>query len=77
VAGVVETHGKVLIQGEGNRVYMVQQAGDIMERQNIKATGNVDASSGAKVSIGGDVTGSTLNLGTISGNVTNLLQQLR
>lgn len=77
VAGVVETHGKVLIQGEGNRVYMVQQAGDIMERQNIKATGNVDASSGAKVSIGGDVTGATLNLGTISGNVTNLLQQLR
>lgn len=77
ISGVVETHGKVLIQGEGNRVYMVEKSGDIMESQNINAQGNVDASSGAKVSIGGDVTGSTLNLGTISGNVTNLLQQLR
>ncbi|MCY7323422.1 MAG: pentapeptide repeat-containing protein [Phormidesmis sp. CAN_BIN36] len=77
VTGVIETHGKVLIQGEGNRVYMVQQSGDIMESQDIRAGGNVDTSSGAKVSIDGDVTGSTLNLGTISGNVTSLIQQLR
>lgn len=77
VTGVVKTPGKVFIQGEGNRVYMVQQSGDIMEGQHINAKGNVDTSSGAKVTIGGDVTGSTLNLGTISGNVSNLIQQLR
>lgn len=48
-----------------------------MESQNISAGGNVDASTGAKLTVGGDVTGSTLNLGTITGQVSNLLQQLQ
>ena len=69
----------VFLQGDSATAYnVVQQIGDnIMESQNISAGGNVDASSGAKVSIGGDVTGSTINLGTISGNVTNLIQEVR
>ncbi len=74
----------VFLQGDSATAYnVVQQIGDnIMESQiispgGISAGGNVDASSGARVSVGGDVTGSTINLGTISGNVTNLIQQVR
>ncbi|MBD2036985.1 pentapeptide repeat-containing protein [Leptolyngbya sp. FACHB-321] len=67
----------VILQGEGHRIYFTNQIGEIMENQNISAGGNVDASTGAKITVGGDVTGSTLNLGTISGQVTNLLQQLK
>ncbi len=48
-----------------------------MENQNISAGGNVDASTGARITVGGDITGSTLNLGTITGQVNNLLQQLK
>jgi uncharacterized protein YjbI with pentapeptide repeats len=79
VSGIAEPKEKVLIQGEGNRVYVMNQAGDVMENsnQNINAGGNVDMSTGARVSIGGDVTGSSINLGELSGQVTNTIQQLQ
>ena len=69
--------GNVTMQGEVNRIYLANQAGNIMESQNINAGRDVDASSGSKISVGGDVTGSTLNLGTLSGHVTTLLQQMQ
>jgi hypothetical protein len=67
----------VIVQGESHRIYLTNQVGEIMENQNIRASGNVDASTGAKLTVGGDITGSTLNLGTINGQVSNLLQQLQ
>lgn len=78
VTGIAETKGQVLIQGEGNRVYLMDQAGDIMEssNQNVNAGGNVDLSSGGRVSIGGDMSGSTVNLGELSGQVSSTIQQL-
>ncbi|MBW4429963.1 MAG: pentapeptide repeat-containing protein [Nostoc desertorum CM1-VF14] len=66
----------VIVQGQGHRIYLTNQVGDIMENQNISAGGNVDASTGAKINVGGDITGSTLNLGTISGSVSNVVNQL-
>jgi uncharacterized protein YjbI with pentapeptide repeats len=79
VSGIAETKGQVLVQGENNRVYLMDQAGDIMENssQNVSAGGNIDLSSGASVSIGGDMTGSTVNLGDLSGQVSNTIQQLQ
>lgn len=68
---------RVIVQGEGHQIYIINQFGGTMENQNIRAGGNVDASTGAKITVGGDIAGSTLNLGTISGQVTNLLQQLQ
>ena len=78
VTSISETKAPVVIQGERNRVYLMDQAGDIMENsnQNVSAGGNVDMSSGARVSIGGDMTGSTVNLGELSGQVSNRIQQL-
>jgi uncharacterized protein YjbI with pentapeptide repeats len=67
----------VIVQGESNRIYLTNQVGEIMENQNIRAGGNVDASKGARIAAGGDITGSTVNLGTISGQVSNLIQQLQ
>lgn len=88
--------GQVVVQGEGNQIYMIEHAGGIMvNNQNINAGGNVDMSSGtrinvggdisgsvdmssgAKVSVCGDVVGSSINLGTLSGQVTTTIQQLR
>lgn len=79
VTGIAETPGKVMIQGEGNRVYVMNQAGDIMENtnQNVNAGGNVDLSSGGRVTVGGDVTGSSITLGDLNGQVSNTIQQLR
>ncbi|MBD2092502.1 pentapeptide repeat-containing protein [Microcoleus sp. FACHB-1515] len=78
VTGIAETKGQVLIQGEGNRIYLMDQAGDIMENsnQNVSAGGNVDMSSGGRVSIGGGMTGSSVTLGDLSGQVSNTIQQL-
>ena len=78
VTSISETKAPVVIQGERNRVYLMDQAGDIMENsnQNVSAGGNVDMSSGARVNIGGDMTGSTVNLGELSGQVSNTIQQL-
>jgi uncharacterized protein YjbI with pentapeptide repeats len=81
VAGIAEPKEKVLIQGEGNRVYVMNQTGDVMENsnQNNNAGGDVDMSSGAKVSVGGDLTatGSSITLGDLNGQVTNTIQQLQ
>lgn len=81
VAGIAEPKEKVLIQGEGNRVYVMNRTGDVMENsnQNINAGGNVDLSSRAKVSVGGDLTatGSSITLGDLNGQVTNTIQQLQ
>ncbi|MBN3873340.1 pentapeptide repeat-containing protein [Nostoc sp. JL33] len=66
----------VIVQGQGHRIYLTNQLGEIMEHQNINAGGNVDASTGAKITVGGDITGSTINLGEISGSVSNVLNQL-
>ncbi|MBD2061495.1 pentapeptide repeat-containing protein [Funiculus sociatus GB2-A5] len=70
----VGTGRKVLIQGEGHRVYMLNQAGEIME------TKNEGFSVGGNISIGGDnmsLTGANLSLGELSGQVTNTIQQLQ
>ncbi|MBN3941722.1 MAG: pentapeptide repeat-containing protein [Nostoc sp.] len=66
----------VIFQGQGHRIYLTNQVGEIMENQNISAGGNVDASTGARITVGGDITGSTINLGEISGSVSNVLNQL-
>ncbi|MCF2149868.1 pentapeptide repeat-containing protein [Desmonostoc muscorum LEGE 12446] len=81
LASVVAGTGRqVLIQGTGNRVYMLNQAGDIMESKNegINIGGNVGGNldTGDKISAGGDMnlTGSSLT-GNLN-NVTNTNQQL-
>ncbi|MBD2411980.1 hypothetical protein FACHB389_33305 [Nostoc calcicola FACHB-389] len=81
LASVVAGTGRqVLIQGTGNRVYMLNQAGDIMESKNegINIGGNVGGNldTGDKISTGGDLnlTGSSLT-GNLN-NVTNTNQQL-
>ena len=77
---LAERSSPVVVQGEGNQIYMIQNAGGMTvtsNQNNINAGGNVDLSSGAKVTIGGDVVGSTINLGTLSGQVTTSIQQLR
>jgi uncharacterized protein YjbI with pentapeptide repeats len=65
----------VIFQGQGHQIYFKNQVGEIMENQ-INAGGNVDASTGARFTVGGDITGSTINLGEISGSVSNVLNQL-
>lgn len=79
VTGIAETTGKVQIQGEGNRIYVMNKAGDIMEsnNQNIKAGGNIDMSSGAKVNAGRDISGASLTLGDYNTQVGNTIQQLK
>ncbi|MBD2445701.1 pentapeptide repeat-containing protein [Nostoc sp. FACHB-152] len=62
--------------GSSAAIYLTNQVGKIMENQNISAGGNVDASTGAKITAGRDITGSTINLGEISGNVSNVVNQL-
>ncbi|MBD2518486.1 pentapeptide repeat-containing protein [Nostoc sp. FACHB-973] len=81
LASVVAGTGRqVLIQGTGNRIYMLNQAGDIMESKNegINIGGNVGGNldTGDKISTGGDMnlTGSSLT-GNLN-NVTNTNQQL-
>lgn len=78
ITGIAETKGKVLIQGEGNRVYMMNQAGDIMEskNQNISAGNDVDMSKGNRITVGGDVTNSNLTLADANSQVSNSIQQL-
>ncbi|BBD61266.1 rfrA pentapeptide repeat-containing protein [Nostoc sp. HK-01] len=79
ITSIAETKKEVTIRGEGNRVYMMNQAGDIMEsnKQNINAGGDVDMFSGNKVSIGGDVTNSNVTLADANSQVNNSIQQLR
>lgn len=78
ITGIAETKGKVLIQGEGNRVYMMNQAGDIMEskNQNISAGNDVDMSRGNRITVGGDVTNSNQTLADANSQVSNSIQQL-
>ena len=77
IGSIAETKGKVVIQGKGNRVYMVDQAGSIMENQNVNAGGDVDLSSGSRINIGGNVVGSNVTLADRNSQVTNSIQQLR
>ena len=79
ITGIAETKREVIIKGEGNRVYMMNQAGDIMEsnNQNISAGGNVDMSSGNRSTVGGDVTNSNLTLADANSQVSNSIQQLK
>ncbi|MDZ8050174.1 MAG: pentapeptide repeat-containing protein [Aulosira sp. ZfuVER01] len=79
ITGIAETKREVIIKGEGNRVYMMNQAGDIMEsnNQSIRAGGDVDMSSGNKITVGGDVTNSNLTLADANSQVSNSIQQLR
>lgn len=61
------------IQGEGNRIYILKEAGDIMES---KSEG---FSVGGNLSIGGDnmtLTGAQVTLGDLTGQVTNTIQEL-
>ncbi len=64
----------VIFQGQGHQINFKNQVGENMENKNINAGGNVDASTGARFT--GDITGSTINLGEISGSVSNVLNQL-
>ncbi len=68
-----EANRSISIHGEGNRVYILKQAGDIMET---KSEGfNV----GGNFAIGGDnmsMTGAQLTLGDLTGQVTNTIQEL-
>ncbi|MHC5759988.1 pentapeptide repeat-containing protein [Nostoc sp.] len=66
----------VIVQVQGHPIYLTNQVGETMENQNINAGGNVDASRGERFTVGGDITGSTINLGEISGSVSNVLNQL-
>lgn len=79
VSSIAEAKGNVLIQGKGNRVYMIDRAGNIMENveKNISAGGNLDLSSGSRISIGGDVVGSNVALAERNSQVTSSIQQLR
>ncbi|MEH2423843.1 MAG: pentapeptide repeat-containing protein [Nostoc sp.] len=79
ITGIAETKREVIIKGEGNRVYMMNQAGDIMEsnNQNISAGGNLDMSSGNRFIVGGDVTNSNLTLADANSQVNNSIQQLK
>ncbi len=47
------------------------------QNQNIKAGGDLDMSSGTRVNIGGDVTGSSIILGDLNGRVSNTIQSIR
>ena len=77
IGSIAETKGKVVIQGKGNRVYMIDQAGSIMENQNVNAGGDVDLSSGSRINIGGNVVGSNVTLADRNSQVTSSVQQLR
>lgn len=80
LASVVAGTGRqVLIQGEGNRVYMLNQ-GEIMESKNegINIGGNVGGNldTGDKISAGGDMNLTASSLTGALNNVTNTIQQL-
>ncbi|NEP17686.1 MAG: pentapeptide repeat-containing protein [Leptolyngbya sp. SIO4C1] len=87
--GLVDRMGnqseQVVIQGEGNRVYLIEKAGDIMENkdQSIRIGGSVSGdvaggNVGGKVNIAGDVVGSSVSvIEQLSGQVTQTIQQLR
>ena len=74
---IAEPRGKVVIQGKGNRVYMIDHAGSIMENQNVNAGGDVDLSSGSRITIDGNVVGSNVTLADRNSQVTSSVQQLR
>lgn len=69
---------ELMIQGESNRL-LLNSEGGYMETQNqsIKAGGNLDISSGTRVSIGGDVTGSSITFGDLNGRVSNTIQSIQ
>ena len=62
--------GNVTIQGEGNRVYVADNLGNIMESQNINISGTVGGNL-----VTGDVTAS--NLGTMTGNLNATIETMR
>ncbi len=66
----------LIVQGQGHQIYLKNHLEKIMENQNISTSGNVDASTGARITAGRDITGSTINLGEISGSVSNVVNQL-
>nr|WP_278003318.1 pentapeptide repeat-containing protein [Nodosilinea sp. TSF1-S3] len=58
---LAERSSPVMIQGAGNQIYMIQNAGGMTvnnSETNITAGGNVDMSSGTQISVGGDLSGS-------------------
>jgi uncharacterized protein YjbI with pentapeptide repeats len=67
---VNRTSGNVTIQGEGNRVYVADNLGNIMESQNINISGTVGGNL-----VTGDVTAS--NLGTMMGNLNATIETMR
>jgi uncharacterized protein YjbI with pentapeptide repeats len=69
-----DSNRQVSIQGEGHRIFVLKEAGEIMEN---KSEG---FSVGGSLSIGGDnmsLTGAQLTLGDLTGQVTNTIQQLK
>jgi uncharacterized protein YjbI with pentapeptide repeats len=67
---------ELMIQGESNRLFL--NPGGYMEtqNQNISAGGNLDMSSGTRVNIKGDVTGSSITLGDLNGQVSNTIRDI-
>ncbi|AVH68484.1 pentapeptide repeat-containing protein (plasmid) [Nostoc sp. 'Peltigera membranacea cyanobiont' N6] len=49
VAGIAETQEKVLIQGEGNRIYIIDQAGNVMESTNQNINAGRDVINNSKI----------------------------
>lgn len=65
VPGISETHKDVIIQGEGNRIYVIDNAGNIIEgdQPEINIEAGIDMSSSSRVSVNGDVTSSSIIAG--------------
>lgn len=74
VTTIAESKEKVQIQGENNRIYVMESSGDIMESKK------TEFSVGGNISIGGDnmtLTGANISLGELDGQVSNTIQQLQ
>ena len=82
---VVGTGRQILIQGESHKVYLLNQSGgevEIMEgKKETKVSGDlIGGDKGDKITIGGDnmtLTGSSITLGDLNGQVNNTIQQLK
>ncbi|NET01026.1 MAG: hypothetical protein F6K61_10715 [Sphaerospermopsis sp. SIO1G1] len=78
IMGIAEPKREVMINGDGNHVYIINQAGDIMEnhQQKIRAGRDVDMSNGNRITAR-DVSNSNLTLAEANSKVSNSIQQLK
>jgi uncharacterized protein YjbI with pentapeptide repeats len=64
---------RIYINGEGNQVYLVNKGGKLMSIDHSNQSRNIDVKGNFNL----EQTGSTFNIGDISGAVTNTIQQLK